>query len=234
MQERIEPPILVSRLMAFVMATSLVVLGVLVFTLDKMFPLNRPQVFFLTSQKLSDKELTLTKMPTNNLDGYKQKFVQEYVRARNEITGDLAIMRAKWANNQTGLVRSYSTDPVYGEFSSTKMAQVIHQADNLDVPFTIECSVEFPDRAPIVKVLNAGDTYLVTFAYRCFDGGLEDDVYIKQVKLRVSLVSTAGKAVRWADRMQNPLGLRVDKYEIINGQDPLDWTWQEETGIAEE
>ena len=60
MQERIEPPILISRLMTFVMATAVVVLGVLIFTLDKMFPLNRPQIFVLTSQNLNDKEITLT------------------------------------------------------------------------------------------------------------------------------------------------------------------------------
>ena len=62
MQERIEPPILISRLMTFVMATALVVLGVLVFTLDKMFPLERPQVFFLDTQRMEDKELILTKI----------------------------------------------------------------------------------------------------------------------------------------------------------------------------
>ena len=96
MPERIEPPVLISRLMTFVMATALVVLGVLVWTLDKMFPLNRPQVFFLTSQNLTDKELTLTQMP-ENLDDYKKQFIREYVRERNEIVPDLAIMRAKWA-----------------------------------------------------------------------------------------------------------------------------------------
>ena len=50
MADRIEPPILLSRLMTFVFAAALVVVVVLVVTLAKMFPLNRPQIFFLTTQ----------------------------------------------------------------------------------------------------------------------------------------------------------------------------------------
>lgn len=50
MPDRVEPPVLISRLMTFVFATALVVLGALGLTLWQLFPLNRPQVFFLTTQ----------------------------------------------------------------------------------------------------------------------------------------------------------------------------------------
>ena len=110
MPERIEPPVLISRLMTLVMATALVVLGVLVWTLDKMFPLNRPQVFFLTTQNIRDKELTLTKMPTENLDAYKHQFIREYVRERNEIVPDISKMREKWAYSDDGVIKTRSTD----------------------------------------------------------------------------------------------------------------------------
>lgn len=54
MQDRVEPPILLSRLMVFVFAAMLVVLLVMVATLYNMFPLNRPQVFFLMTAPSND------------------------------------------------------------------------------------------------------------------------------------------------------------------------------------
>ena len=57
MQKRVKPPVLVSRLMTFVLATSIVVLGALAFTLYKMFPLNSPQIFFLTTTLRADQNI---------------------------------------------------------------------------------------------------------------------------------------------------------------------------------
>lgn len=230
-QNRIEPPVLVSRLMTFVMATSLVVLVVLIFTLDKMFPLNRPQVFFLTSQMLDDQELTLTEKP-ENLENYKKQFVREYVRARNEIVPDLGVMRAKWANTSDGIVRTWSTDEVFGRFTETQMANVINQ--DLDEAFDVTCNVEFPPDNSVIKTTNSndddGDTYIVYFQYKCSYGPLGDQKYTQEYVLRVQLQSTADSAVKWADRMENPLGIRVNSYDVIDAQkkvlntDPLDWT----------
>lgn len=229
MQDRIEPPVLVSRLMTFVMATSLVVLVVLVVTLDKMFPLNRPQVFFLTSQMMDDQELTLTEMP-EDLNRYKQQFIREYVRARNEIVPDLAIMRAKWANTSSGMVRTWSSDEVFGKFAETQMPNVINQ--NLDEVFDIKCNVEFPFEYSVVQDTNSNndDTYVVKFDYKCSYGPLGDQEYAQTYAIRVQLQSDADSSVKWADRMENPLGVRVVGYDVIDAQgkvlntDPLDWT----------
>ena len=230
MQDRIEPPILVSRLMTFVMATSLVVLGVLVFTLDKMFPLNRPQVFFLTSQMMDDQELTLTEINTEDMDGYKKQFIKEYVRARNEIVPDLAIMRSKWANSSYGMVRTWSSDEVFGKFAETQMPNIINQ--NLDEVFDITCKVEFPFDNALIPDINAGtpDTYVVKFDYKCSYGPLGDQEYAQTYAIRVQLQSDANGSIKWADRMENPLGVRVIGYDVIDAQgkilntDPLDWT----------
>jgi len=222
LQERMEPPILMSRLMTFVMATALVVLVVLVITLDKMFPLNRPQVFFLTTENLQDKQLTLTEIP-ENMDDYQKSFVMEYVRERNEVVPDLAIMRAKWANSDNGIIKTRSTDDVFGDFVMTNMVNIIRQ--DFDTPFNVKCDVEFYEHQPVIKNVNKKDTYTVRFGYVCDYGAMDGKKYVQNYAIDVTLASTAGDAVRWAERMENPLGFRVSNYEIINNQDdPLNWT----------
>lgn len=222
MQERIEPPILISRLMTFVMATALVVLVVLVVTLDKMFPLNRPQVFFLTTENMADKELTLTKIP-EDLAKYRVEFVKDYVRQRNEIVPDLAIMRARWAMGDDGIIKTRSTDAVFGKFLLTDMVNIVNQ--DLDEAFNITCDVEFHQNYPVVLKVGTNDTYTVKFAYKCRDGFLGDQEYIQEFVIDVTLETTAQNSIRWAERMENPLGVRVSGYEIIKGdKDPLNWT----------
>ncbi|MBO4672555.1 MAG: hypothetical protein J5608_02805 [Alphaproteobacteria bacterium] len=221
MQERIEPPILISRLMAFVMATALVVLVVLLVTLDKMFPLNRPQVFFLTTQELNDKELTLTEIP-DEFDGYKIQFIKEYIRYRNEIDEDLAIMQARWGNRPDGIIKSRSTDAVFGDFVLTELATII-RSDYLNEAFTITCNVDFPATHSVVQNANTPDAYTVKFTYTCRDSNSDNQEYSQPYEVLVKLESTNKTAVKWAERMENPLGFRVSQYEVLNGQpDPLD------------
>ena len=59
--------------------------------------------------------------------------------------------------------------------------------------------------------------------------------YRKPYKLRVKLESKAENAIRWAERMENPLGFRVSDYNVIDAagnvldleqNDPLNWTRQ--------
>ena len=66
-QDRVEPPILLSRIMMFVLATALVVLVALGMTIYNMFPLNRPQVFFLATTVRDDQDVRLVQMqPKSN------------------------------------------------------------------------------------------------------------------------------------------------------------------------
>jgi len=207
----------------------LVVLVVLVITLDKMFPLNRPQVFFLTTENMADKELTLTEIPKDSkyLDDYKVEFIKDYVRQRNEIVPDLAIMRARWANDDSGVIKTRSTDAVFGEFLLTDMVNIVNQ--DLDEAFNIKCDVEFHQNGAIRLKVGTKDTYTVYFAYKCKDGFLGDQEYKQEIVADVTLETTAQNSIRWAERMENPLGIRVSGYQIIKGdKDPLNWSQIEE------
>ena len=222
LQERIEPPILISRLMTFVMATSLVVLCTLVFTFDKMFPLNRPQIFFVETQKLGDKELILTELP-EDFNKYKEQFIREYIKERNEIVPDLAIMRAKWANNDDGIVKTRSTDSVFGEFVKLGIVKLVDVADEA---LNVTCTVEFPVTYNVVQNTKDNSLYHVTFFYRCITESMQK---IQKYNMIVRLESGARNAVRWAERMQNPLGLKVQAY-VVKAEndgdavsDPLNW-----------
>ena len=85
MQSRIEPPILLSRLLTLVFAATLVVLAVMAVTVYKMFPLDRPEVFFLRTSYSTDTAVTLTRvMPAGgDLDSYRRAFIAEYIKTRN-------------------------------------------------------------------------------------------------------------------------------------------------------
>ena len=120
MQKRVKPPVLVSRLMTFVLATSIVVLGALAFTLYKMFPLNSPQIFFLTTTLRADQNIKLEQMPPKSeyLDIYKKSWVREYIRHRNEILNNAKVMNKKW-NSVDGVIKTMSVDGVYSDFANT-------------------------------------------------------------------------------------------------------------------
>lgn len=219
MQNRIEPPILISRLMTFVLAASLVVLGVLFITVIKMFPLNRPEIFFLTTEKRDDQVIKLIEMPPaqENLDNYKKAFIREYIRHRNEVYPNANVMQKKW-NSEHGIVRTTSTDDVFAEFMNTNMYIAIMSK----MPdFEFRCDTHFY-AAP--KYLQSDDpyhdTYQVDFRYFCSDSTGQTNP--KDYTIKIKLATDDEVDVRWVDRIENPLGLRVEEYEVVseNG-DPL-------------
>lgn len=218
MQDRIEPPILLSRLLTFVFATALVVLGALGLTLYKMFPLNRPQVFFLATQNRDNLEIYLTELPPSdeNLTNYKKAFIREYIKARNEIVPNAKVMHKKWANTDDSAIRMWSDDAVFGEFVNTTM----WNAQMNDVPdFEFSCSVEFPEAAPAIQPFS-GDTYIVNFRYFCADSNGQTDK--KDYKIKIGLQMRDGAPLKWSQRLENPLGIRVVQYDIESGNgDPL-------------
>lgn len=217
MQNRIEPPVLLSRLMAFVLATAVVVLAALVITLVNMFPLNRPQIFFLTTQISDEVTVALREMPPQDeyLDMYKRTFIREYIRARNEVFANPKLTNEKW-NGENGFVRTWSTDDVFGDFVNTAMWTAMMS----EIPdFDFQCLVEFPDKP--ITYLASDDTYQVDFRYFCEDSTGRQPP--KDYTIKLKLMPDDGTQIKWADRVDNPLGLRVSGYEIISGNgDPLD------------
>ncbi len=219
MPNRIEPPILMSRLLTFVFAGAGVTLIVLLFTLYKMFPLNRPQVFFLLGQRHNDVEVYLRELPPadENLDRYKRAFIREYIKARNEIVPNAKTMEEKWRASEDGIVRTWSTDKVFGDFVQTAMWNAMMN----NVPdFEFSCSVEFHP-GTITPYTQAKDTYIVNFSYFCADNDRQIPRKDYKIKLRLDLKD--GSTLKWADRINNPLGIRVAEYSIESGNgDPLD------------
>ncbi len=226
MPDRIEPPTLLSRIMTFVFAAALVVVVVLIITLYKMFPLNRPQVFFLMTQPRSDLEIRLAELPPTdeNLDIYKRAFIREYIKARNEIVPNTKTMCQKWNNDENGIVRTWSTSDVYNAFTQTNLWTALMN----DVPdFEFTCPVEFQPGAIAPR---SNDTYAVSFSYFCANSDGQIDKKDYTIVLRLELDGDA--TIKWSDRLNNPLGIRVAEYRIESGNgDPLDTGYLNNSGL---
>ncbi len=215
MQNRIEPPILLSRVLMLVFATTLVVLAAMAVTLYKMFPLDRPEVFFLRSANPTNTEITLTKvMPdVDGLDEYKRAFIAEYIKTRNEIDPNIRIMTNNWNR-----IRTMSSSDVYAGFANTAMYQeyLLNTANGVDGNFGFSCSVEF-SQGGITKYTADGTTYTVDFKWFCTNSYGQTDRKDYRIKVKVEPDNT--QSTKWTDHMENPLGLRVTGYSVETGDD---------------
>lgn len=220
MQKRIEPPFLLSRTMAFVLTMALVVLIALAITIYNMFPLNRPQVFFLTTTIPDNQDIRLVEMQprSENTDRYKQEFVREYIRHRNEIFANANAMHKKW-NGENGIVRTMSTDDVYSDFVKTALYNDV--MSNAVPNITVQCAIIF-DGAPMYLASGSSntDTYQTKIKYICEDS--TGRIAPKDYTIKIKLFTQDGSYIKWADRIENPLGLKVEEYTIVSGAgDPL-------------
>ena len=218
MQNRVEPPILLSRLLTLVFAATLVVLVVLLVTLYNLFPLDRPEVFFLRSSNANNTEITLTRvMPDGeDLERYKRAFITEYIKNRNEIVPTVRTMKKNW-DGQNGVVKTTSTEDVFADFWNTSMYQefLLNNAN-----FDFSCSVEFPSGS-VNRYTTDGSTYTVDFKWFCTNSYGQTDR--KDYRMKITLVTDDAQSMKWADHMENPLGLRVAEYSVESGDgDPLD------------
>jgi len=217
-QNRVEPPILLSRLLTLVFAATLVVLVVLLVTLYNLFPLDRPEVFFLRSSNANNTEITLTRvMPDGeDLERYKRAFITEYIKNRNEIVPTVRTMKKNW-DGQNGVVKTTSTEDVFADFWNTSMYQefLLNNAN-----FDFSCSVEFPSGS-VNRYTTDGSTYTVDFKWFCTNSYGQTDR--KDYRMKITLVTDDAQSMKWADHMENPLGLRVAEYSVESGDgDPLD------------
>lgn len=230
MKNTIEPPVLLSRVLTFVLATAVVVLVAMVFTLSKMVPLERPEVFFLSTPTRSTNVLIQPLDPNvtdkRTLYAYQKGFIREYVVARNTLTPQTATIRQNWSK----IVKPWSSGKVYNDFIKTRIyKQLTTEAQNPDV----FCNVEFPipeNDEPILRMNNAGDTYIVKFTWICknIGGQTHQKNYIIQIKIQSSLDKTTSGTLDYLDKLRdNPLGIQIVQYKVLDGQgnpkdDPLD------------
>ncbi len=223
MQDRIEPPILLSRLLTLVFAATVVVSVVLAITLYQMFPLDRPEVFFLRTANPTNTEITMTQvLPEGaDLERFKRAFIAEYIKTRNEITPSTYVMKKNW-DMQTGAIKTMSSDDVFANFYNTAMYQrfLLNSGKTNDTGLGLSCSVEFP-RGSVSPYRDDGATYLVAFRWFCTNNYGQTDRKEYRMKVKVSTDNT--QKIRWADRMENPLGLKITEYSVETGDgDPLD------------
>lgn len=222
MPNRVEPPILLSRMLMFVLAASIVVLGALTYTLTQMFPLNRAEVFFLTTTPNNNLHVVLRDLPPrdDNLDMYKRMFIREYIKSRNEVVPNVRVMQKQWGTAD-GNVRTWSTDDVFAEFIQTFMWNDLMQTNT---GFDFTCSVDFRDTGNLAIRPDTSDemTYLVEFAWFCANSYGQIDT--KDYTIKIRLAYDDGTAQKYSARLNNPLGLRVAEYSVQsgNGVDPLD------------
>lgn len=218
-KNHVEPPILLSRIITFALAGALVVLGTLIITLADMFPLNRPQVFFLTTIQRANQDITLTHLhpKDENLDAYKAAFVREYIRNRNEIFSSPVAMHKKW-NNVDGEVRKTSTDDIYANFANTYAFQNLMSSAPVGNKI---CNISFyGSPVNLATSETTKNTYQVKFKYLCEDN--TGFTWQKDYTIRIKLIED-NEQIKWIDRIDNPLGLLVSEYTIISGDtDPLD------------
>ena len=220
MQNRIEPPVLLSRLLLFMFAGTVVVLFVLAMTIEKMFPLDRPEIFFMTQRPEQNALIQIAEMPPSdvNTDVYMRAFVTEYLRMRNDVTSNTAYMRQKWGAD--GVVAMWSSPAVYKDFKKTDMYNAIMNG----VPdFAFECPMVIQAPGSFRKFKE--NEYTVSVRYHCqYNGGQTDE---KNYTIRIGLTVDANPTVSWQERIDNPLGIKVSQYAIESGNgDPLDTAYR--------
>ena len=143
MAKIVEPPVLTSRILAFMLAASVVVLGVLVVTLIKMVPLERPEVFFVSaSSALSNVSIKGMEPDAAMTRSYEEGFIREYIIARNTLYQNTETTR----NNWTRIVKPWSSSDVFANLTKTGLYRVYAKENQLQ---PIECNVQVAAEAAI-------------------------------------------------------------------------------------
>ena len=213
----IEPQVFTARMMSFVFAVACATALALVLALSNMFPLTRTQVFLLNTKRVESQIIEIKPLPVNDrtLTAYKESFVKEYIRARNEILPDVRIMRLRWRSPE-GHIFQWSSREVYAQFTNT----LLWSAFMKDAPgFELSCPVEFQRIEP-----RGGDRFAVNFRWFCTsnDADYAGQTTAKDFTIVVGL--TRAPEVKWGARLENPLGLVVSEYIIeFGGSDPLNF-----------
>lgn len=217
----VQPPVLMSRIMTFVLATSIVVLAALVVTLYKMIPLERPQVFFLLTNNRPINTVIEPLVPdsTNEqaIENYEKGFVREYIITRNTLDTNAVLTRTNW----TSIIRNWSSEKVYSALTKTELYKEYTLSDR---PPMLSCLVNFIDVDKTASKTDY-DEYVTNFMWICKNIG--GQTVQKNYKIRLRIQSVLGKNA--SDTLENlnklrnnPLGIRVVSYTVIEGEgDPL-------------
>ena len=224
MAKMVEPPVLMSRILAFTLAASVVVLGTMVFTLTKMIPLERPEVFFLYTPTRSANVVIEPLVPDsgnkNALNKYTEGFVREYVIARNTLATNPSITRKNWSR----VVKQWSSNKIFANLTRTRLYKEFALGEQIP---PISCDVNFSspnNDEPVLRMSN--DTYNVKFTWVCknIGGQTTQKNYKIQIRIKSDLDAKVSGTLENLEKLRdNPLGIQVVQYEVLDGRgDPLD------------
>lgn len=220
MSKVVEPPVLVSRTLTFVLAASIAVLAVLVFTLYQMAPLTRPEVFFLQNQSRNVNYVLDQQNPKNKdfQSEYIKGFIRTYVIARNSLESPKSVTIERWNR----IVKPWSSPSVSAQFRSTDTYNEVTE----NRMYNMVCSVNFND-GNIVQVKKS-QRYIVNFERTCFDQNSGRQIGPKSYKISIEIESyldnNSDNPLNYLkDLRNNPLGIQVTEYKVLDAKetDPL-------------
>jgi len=212
----VTPNAFTARMMSFVLAAAIATALAMIFAVSNMFPLNRTQVFLLNARRAEGQIIEIQQLPVNDktMIDYKESFIKEYIRARNEIMPDVNVMRYKW-RSPDGPVYIWSSREVYAGFAATQLWSAFMQ-DSPNVQFS--CPVEF--QSPAIEP-RGSDKFAVKFRWFCTS---ESAGHTPPKDFTIVIGLTHTQELKWGNRQENPLGLQVSEYRVESGgSDPLDF-----------
>jgi type IV secretory pathway component VirB8 len=212
--------------MTFVFAGAAALALVLALAVVRLMPIQKAQIFFLTTTPYDNLEITLRSFSVDdqNIGLFKENFAKEYVTARNEIFPNTAGMQRKWRRDYGGQVFSWSSPAVYDAFARTHAASAM-LPELSGFEFLIRCSVNFKGGVqPRSENKSLGRSkYGVAFTYSC----AKDSGQVWSKDYTIGLTLEMEPKIKWEERLRNPLGIKVIEYIVESGgSDPLDSDWE--------
>ena len=215
----VEPPVLMSKTLTFVLAASVIVLTMLFVTLMNMAPLTRPEIFFLRYQSRTVDYVLEQPNPKGKdfKPEYLEGCVRAYVIARNTLEKQKRITIDKWNT----IVKSWSSPQVYSDFTKTDLYKNVMLSHRLP---GIYCEIDFDK----VTSSNYDQVYHVVFNRICYNQNNGRQIEQKSYKIDIEIQSYLKNIV--SDNLEelrdNPLGIQITKYNVIDknnreGIDPL-------------
>ena len=196
-----------ARAFGLICVVTLIANLILFAALDSLLPLVRVQPFFITTQD-KDKQVIKIVRPSPKLLKSRQlqeAFVRQYLVARLGIGSDVDELERRWGPE--GTIQWMSSDSVYNTFVTKRAVGLIKQAREEGLTRTVDIlNTQFIPRTD-------GQTHwkaqvLVTDMSRSASDKQETrwdiDMSINFGRLR--------KGVSWEQRLQNPLGFRVESF----------------------
>ena len=192
-----------ARAFAVVTALSICCNVILVLAIFQVVPLYRVEPFLLTFQNRSEQVYNIQPI-TNELRNRKaitEVFVREYVLLRSAFSSDVAENEVRWMPG--GPIQEMSTNKVYQDFLDNVAKKAISVVKNQGMERSVK----------ILSVNELADgVWQVEYETRdMYPDSAQPEIGYWTASLNVGY---RRKAVKYGDRMKNPVGFTVTKYAL--------------------